>query len=107
MTDLRFDWSASRARTLQERYDDWRATPDGQATYDNVRERAFRLLDRGWHHFGIGALWEAARYDRALLVGPDATGLKLNNDYRSRIVRELMEREPRLADFFETRALKA
>jgi hypothetical protein len=93
--------------TLQERFEDWLATPDGRAVYANVRDRALRLRARGWRHFGIAALWEAARYDRALEVGPDEAGFKVNNDYRSRMARLLMDDVPGLADFFEVRELRA
>jgi len=96
-----------RPLTLQERFEEWLATEDGQAVYAHVRDRALRLRERGWTHFGIGALWEAARYDRALQVGPDAHGWKVNNDYRSRMARRLMEDEPRLRGFFETRELRS
>lgn len=92
--------------SLQQRYEEWRASTDGQAVYASVRERALRLRDRGWTHFGIGALWESVRYDRAIAVGPE-DGYKLNDHYRSRMARELMEREPDLADFFELRELRA
>jgi len=94
------------APTIQERYDEWRATEDGRLVYENVLARAMRLRERGWHHFGIKALWEAARYDRALEVGPDDAGYKANNNHHSRMARELMD-EPGLTDFFETRELKA
>ena len=104
--DSLWDFHADR-RSLQTRYAEWRASADGEAVYLNVRERALALRRRGWRHFGIGALWEAARYDWALRVGPDATGVKVNNDYRSRMARELMEQEPTLAGFFETRELRS
>jgi hypothetical protein len=95
------------SRDIQTKYDEWRASPDGEAVYANVRERAMRLRERGWKHFGIKALWEAARYDHALRVGPDAAGVKVNNNYTSRIARELMDNEPGLAGFFEVRILKS
>jgi hypothetical protein len=96
-----------RYLTLQQRYEEWRATPDGQDVYDAVRRAALRLRGRGFQHYGIGALWEAARYDHALKVGPDVDGWKLNDHYRSRMARELMMREPELAGFFELRELRA
>lgn len=87
---------------LDLRYADWRATGDGEAVVGYVRERALRLRERGWRHFGIAALVEAARYDRALDIGPDKDGVRVNNSYRAFIARELMEDE-RLAGFFEVR----
>lgn len=93
--------------TLQDRFDDWLATDDGQAVYEYVRERALALRRRGWRHFGIAAIWESARYDHALRVGPDAEGWKVNNTWRSRLARRLMEDEPELAGFFSTRVLSS
>jgi hypothetical protein len=102
-----WDRAWGRRPSLQERFDQWLATPDGQAAYENVLLRAQRLRARGWQHFGIAALWEAARYDRALEIGPDADGFKLNNDFRSRLARLMMQEHPDLAEFFETRELRA
>jgi hypothetical protein len=95
-----------RHLTLQERFEEWMATTDGQVVERAVLTRAFALLDRGFTHYGIAALWEAARYDRSVMVGPNA-GFKLNNDFRSRLARRLMDEHPDLRGFFETRELKA
>jgi hypothetical protein len=97
----------ARYLSIQERYEEWRGTADGQEVYHQVVERAHRLRDRGWAHFGIGALWESIRYDRAVRVGPDALGFKLNDHFRSRMAREVMERERDLSAFFELRSLRA
>lgn len=93
--------------SIQQRFDAWIITPDGIAVYQNILARAKRLWDRGFRHFGIKALWEAARYDRALEVGPDADGYKLCNDYHSRMARYIMERNPYLDGFFTLRELTA
>lgn len=105
MTGL-WDYFADQ-RPLDDQYGAWRRTEDGQEVYTNVRDRALRLRARGWQHFGIKALWEAARYDRALAVGPDAAGFKMNNNLHSRMARELMASVPELADFFELRRLRS
>ena len=96
-------WSPS----IEEKFTAWMRTPDGIHAYDNVRTRAFRLKERGWRHFGIKALWEAARYDRALELGPDVDGFKLNNNYSSRMARLLMDNEPGLRGFFSLRELRS
>lgn len=89
------------------RYADWRATGDGAAVVGYVRDRALRLRERGFRHYGISALVETARYDHALEVGPDARGLKIDNNHRAFIARELMASEPMLEGFFEVRRSKA
>lgn len=96
----------SRRGSIQDRYEEWLRTPDGRLVYDEVRLRAMTLYRRGWTHFGIGAIWEAVRYDRAVRVGPE-DGFKLNDHYRSRLARDLMADWPELAGFFETRELRA
>lgn len=95
-----------RHLTLQQRYLEWRASEDGRVIFDEVRYRANQLWIAGWRHFGIASIWEAIRYDRAVRVGPNA-GFKLNNDFRSRMAREVMAAYPHLQGFFETRELKA
>lgn len=94
-------------RDIQTKYEEWRATHDGHVVYDAVRDAALRIRDRGFSHYGIAALWEAARYTYWLKVGPDAEGWKVNNNWRSRMARELMLKEPELKDFFELRELRA
>lgn len=102
-------WDQSwRSRgTLQERYEEWRLSSHGKAVIAAVTEAALRLRRRGFAHYGIAALFEAARYTYALRVGPDAEGFKLNNNWRSRLARDLMAEYPELEGFFELRELRA
>lgn len=93
--------------TLQQRYEMWRETPDGRTVVAAVRDAALRLRGRGFRHYGVAALFEAARYTYALRVGPDADGFRLNNNWRSRLARDLMAEHPELAGMFELRELKA
>lgn len=62
-------------------------------------------LNRGHQRIGIGMLTEVIRwqYGRRTVA---ADGFRLNNNFRSRYVRLLIERHPEWADVFETRALK-
>lgn len=92
--------------SIQDRFEEWLGTPDGRLVYQECRQRAHALRGRGWRHFAIGAIWESVRYDRAIRVGPE-DGYKLNDHYRSRMARLLMDTEPELAGFFETRELRA
>ncbi len=103
-------WSGLRADgrllTIQEQYEEWRSTPDGELVYGAIRQHALRMVDAGWRHYGLKALWEAARYTRALQVGPDELGFKLCNNHTSRMARELMAECPELAGFFDLRELR-
>ena len=91
------------ARPLPERYAEWRNGDDGRTIAADIKTRAQALFDRGFRHYGIAALFEAARYDRSLKVGPDAEGWKLNNNWRSFLARELMATYSQLEGFFEVR----
>jgi hypothetical protein len=95
-----------RLLTLQERFEEWLASPDGQFVAEWIRERALQMRHRGWRHYSVKALYEAARFARDVQVGPNA-GWKLNNSYTSRLARLLMQQEPELESFFEVRELRA
>ncbi len=69
--------------------------------YIELRDLARRLLAKGRTHYGIGALFEVARFHRALETSEPA--YKLNNNYRAIYARMLMENEPDLAGFFDIR----
>lgn len=67
---------------------------------------ALRAIDRGKTKIGIAMLWEVMRWEAWLGRGVGDEPFKLNNNYRSRYARLLMEREPALAGVFETRELR-
>jgi hypothetical protein len=92
---------------LHQAYLRWRETDDGKLVVGAIRLRALELRRRGWRRYGIQALAEVARFDRALAVGPDADGYKINNSHLSRLSRDLMREDPELDDFFETRELRS
>ena len=57
---------------------------------------------------GIGQLFEVLRWSWRIAGLPDEDeAWKLNNNYRSRYARLIMEQEPDLDDIFETRELTA
>lgn len=74
---------------------------DHPLVYAKVREYAFQAQAAGLTHFGIGAIFERVRWFCQVETHGDE--FKLNNNYRAFYVRLLMEREPRLRSFFETR----
>ena len=91
---------------MDAQYREWRESPRGERIVGEVLHRISRLRERGFRRFGIGAIWEAIRYDWAI-SGVDKDGFKLNDHWRSRVARELMLDYPHLAGFFETRELKS
>lgn len=95
-----------RHLTIQQRFEEWLATRDGQLVYGEVIARALLLRERGWTHYSHKAIIESIRYDHNIRVGPEA-GFKINDHYSSRIARRLMTEYPSLDGFFETRELRA
>lgn len=75
--------------------------------FAQLRSMAVALVEGGWRHLGISMLWETLRYRTMLGSSPDDEPFRLNNNYRSRYARLLMESDDRLADVFETRSLRA
>lgn len=85
--------------TIEERFQTFhQANPH---VYYALRDLAIGLKDRGWNHYGIKALFEVLRFKHAMRTNGDA--YKLNNNYTALYARLLMEREPYLRGFFETR----
>lgn len=84
----------------------WIDTDDGKTVEADCTRRAHALRARGFKRVGIALIWEAARYDQFLRVGPDAEGWKLNNSYRSFMARRIMAEHPELVGFFEVRELR-
>ncbi len=91
--------------TIRERFEIFHdANP---TVFSALRQMALQLRLRGARRGSIKALMETLRWLHQLTVDPDNSGFKLNNDYTALYARLLMEREPALAGFFETRARRA
>lgn len=89
--------------SIQERFEAWvAANPE---LYRLIRQYAYRALEAGRSRFGIAAIVERVRWD--IEIESEGDDFKINNDFRSRLVRKLIDEEPRFEDLFETRALKA
>lgn len=92
----------SREATIQERFEAFhRANPGVYAAY---RSAALQLVQSGITRYGIGSLTEMLRWEFAIRTKQDA--FKINNNFRSRYARMLMEHEAELKDFFELRELR-
>jgi hypothetical protein len=74
----------------------------------HVYETLVRLTrtakSKGKEKIGIGMLWEVLRWERFIHTQDDK--FKLNNDYRSRYARMIMENEKDLSNIFEIRGLR-
>lgn len=86
--------------TLEQRfYAFHQANPQ---VYARLRDLALASVRRG-RRFGIKALFEILRWQYAMQTDDPTSDYKLNNSYTSFYARLLMEREPELVDYFETR----
>jgi hypothetical protein len=75
--------------------------------YVRLRGYALALIGRGYERLSIGMLWELIRYDSMVGAAPGEEPYRLNNSYRSRYARLLMDHEPSIDGKFETRELRA
>ena len=73
--------------------------------YELLVQYARRARERGYKTYGIGALWEIVRWDWNVFLKTAGTELKLNNNFRSRYARLIMQQEPDLEGFFHLREL--
>lgn len=70
-----------------------------------LENQTSRCVERGWRRVGIGMLFELLRWRYGEATRGDE--FRLNNSYRSRYVRLLLERHPEWSSLFSTRALRA
>lgn len=73
--------------------------------YDTLARLARQARAQGRERCGIKLLVEVARWETFLAGRED--GYRLNNSLVSRYARRLMDREPDLRGFFETRELRS
>lgn len=103
--------AAEEARTLaddtiESRFQAFHAAHPG--VYKKLREFSFELIAAGWDHFGISVVWERVRYESMLGHRPDEQQpWRLNDNFRSRYARLLIDQEPALAEVFRVRQLRS
>lgn len=98
--------ATERATSIEARFVAYHAEhPD---VYVKLRELGRDLIERGYKRLGIGMLWETLRYFTMLGADvPDEDRFRLNDHYRSRYARLLMEQEPEFVGVFELRELRS
>jgi len=90
------------ARPIKQRFRDFlEAHPE---VYDQLVDLARRAKAAGHKHYSARGLWEYLRFNSILCRGEDH--FKLNDHYIAHFARLIMQREPDLAGFFETRQLR-
>lgn len=89
--------------TIQERFEAFHeANP---AVLSSLEALTRQYLASGRDRLAIGALFERLRWEHDLHTTGDP--FRLNNSFRSRYVRLMVERNPEWADVFATRELRA
>lgn len=73
--------------------------------YKRLVKLAHQAKEKGHHQIGIGMLFEVLRWEQHLETADAASEFKLNNNYRSRYARLIMEQEPSLQGIFATRKI--
>ena len=90
--------------TLREQAERWMAEhPRAMALFAAFAEQRRARGQR----FGIGALTERVRWECSIDAEAPREDFKINNNYRAYIARRLLELDPRLADYLETRAVSS
>lgn len=73
--------------------------------YKQLEQMSWQLYNAGQNKIGIGMLFEVLRWRSMLRTTGDE--YKLNNNYRSRYVRLLIDNNPEFDSLFERRSLKS
>lgn len=92
-------------RTLQEKFE--RFDELNPWVYRQLVRMTLDLVERGRRRIGIGMLFEVMRWNWFMTTTDPDSDFKLNNNYRSRYARKLMDEYPELDGIFEVRELKA
>ena len=90
-------------RSIDVRFAEFHAA--NEWVYSALRGMALTAKREG-HRVGIRCLWETFRWTHRQRIDSEET-FRCNDHFPSRFARLLMEREPELAGFFETRGLRA
>lgn len=75
--------------------------------YDNLIRLTRRLKNAGRRRIGIGHLFEVLRWEYSIKTEHSEDKYALNNNFRSRYARKIIENIPDLQEVFETRELKS
>ncbi len=75
--------------------------------YEQLRRLALQAAEIGRTRIGIGMLFEILRWEHMIASDDPNSEWKLNNSYRSRYSRLLMEENEELDGMFDTRTLRS
>jgi len=95
----------TKQRSIDQRFH--RFHTENPRVYDEIVARARMARERGYTRIGIELIFASLRWDAMMRTTADEYGFKLNNDFRSRYARLIMQTEADLDGIFETRKLTA
>jgi len=81
----------------------WQFHEENPQVYSLLRDEALKKRRAGATKLGIAKLYEQIRWEMAHGVIPEDDCFVLNNNHRALYARFLMEQEPELRGFFESR----
>ena len=89
--------------SIEDRFAQFHAS--NPQVFEAIRAIALDLKSRGWKRAGMKAIFERIRWEYAMRTNGES--YLLNNTFTAHYSRLLMDREPSLAGFFETRERRA
>lgn len=105
MTTKELTLDFTKPTTRAEKFEEFhRANPH---VFTNLEELAKKLIWRGQKQIGIGYLFEVLRYETFMVTVDADSDLKLNNNYRSRYARLLLEHHPEWSEIISVRNLRS
>jgi hypothetical protein len=78
---------------------------DNPQVYEKLVFLAYKVRATGREKYGVGSLFERLRWHYHIEMNKRDDEFKLNNNFRSRYARMIMQTEPDLVDFFNLRVL--
>lgn len=92
--------NGNKHASIEERFNAFHAA--NPHVYAALRRLALQMRRAGHKQWSTKGAFEVLRWQYAMLT-TDASGFKLNNIYTAPYARLLMQQEPELSGFFETR----
>ena len=91
--------------TIEEQFNAFHET--NPQVLEELVELTDELIEHGSNRGSIGMLFEVLRWQKLLETDDPSSEFRLNNNYRSRYVRLMVQTYPRFEGFFETRNLRS
>lgn len=91
--------------TIEEQFNAFHET--NPQVLEELVELTDQLIEHGSDRGSIGMLFEVLRWQKLLETDDPSSEFRLNNNYRSRYVRLMVQTYPRFEGFFETRNLRS